>query len=406
MVTTESSRQIATLVTYPEPGQKHSPINALFGYTKSFLSNLPESDRRQHVVISNVKEAGPRCFDDNGIEVNECWQKGRFAQWQQIIRAVRQYPNLKVIHLQHEFNLFGGLLTIPMIPILLAWFRWIMRKKIVVTLHEVVSPKMVNRQFLESNYLHAPPSVVRRTFGWYYRLMGKIAHGFIVHDAYFQRILREDYGIRKPVMVIPIGVDDVSVSLSKPEARTKLKMRPDIRTLLFFGAVARYKGLDLLMDAMVMLDPQKYQLLIAGGASARVETNPEYRAWMDAFKTRCASMSNVRLCGAVPDADIPVYFKASDLLILPYQIPRSMSFGMSIAAAYGLPFIASDAFREKIPDMFIFEQTPTHLAEKIQWFFDGHQQVMDNYLAAFRNERLWSKCASATAQFYGAIMSG
>ena len=51
--------------------------------------------------------------------------------------------------------------------------------------------------------------------------------------------------------------------MTKSEARNKLKIHPNKKTILFFGIIRDYKGLDLLINAFNELD-SSYQLLIAG----------------------------------------------------------------------------------------------------------------------------------------------
>ena len=51
--------------------------------------------------------------------------------------------------------------------------------------------------------------------------------------------------------------------IDKDEALKKLNLQTDKKTLLFFGLIRDYKGLDLLIEAMNLLD-DSYQLLIAG----------------------------------------------------------------------------------------------------------------------------------------------
>ncbi|MDL2224579.1 glycosyltransferase, partial [Bacteroidales bacterium OttesenSCG-928-M06] len=57
--------------------------------------------------------------------------------------------------------------------------------------------------------------------------------------------------------------DHFGEKISLKEARGKLGIDEDKKTLLFFGLIRDYKGLDILIDAMDLLD-DSYQLIIAG----------------------------------------------------------------------------------------------------------------------------------------------
>ena len=135
------NKEVATIAIYPSRGHSHSSaddLSALAAYTHSLLAALPDGERRRHLVLTNIKNEAPESFTENDIEVREVWNKGRLRLILQLLRAVRRTPSLKVVHLQHEFNQFGPPATIPLIPLLVWTLRFVLRKKIVITYHEVV----------------------------------------------------------------------------------------------------------------------------------------------------------------------------------------------------------------------------------------------------------------------------
>src|SRR5690606_34597480 len=72
---------------------------------------------------------------------------------------------------------------------------------------------------------------------------------------------------RKPALQVPHPLyDNFGEPVSQEEARTKLGIAPDQKLLLFFGFIRKYKGLDLLLEAMA--DPrireQGIKLMVAG----------------------------------------------------------------------------------------------------------------------------------------------
>lgn len=76
------------------------------------------------------------------------------------------------------------------------------------------------------------------------------------------------FGIKKPARFVPHPLyDNFGGKVSKLEARLKLGLPADGRIILFFGFIRKYKGLDILLNAMGILKEQKrndIKLLIAG----------------------------------------------------------------------------------------------------------------------------------------------
>src|SRR5665647_2222762 len=73
----------------------------------------------------------------------------------------------------------------------------------------------------------------------------------------------------KPAQFVPHPLyDNFGEKISKEEARKKLGINGNDKVLLFFGFIRKYKGLDILLNAMKLLkqhsSTQNIKLLIAG----------------------------------------------------------------------------------------------------------------------------------------------
>lgn len=95
-------------------------------------------------------------------------------------------------------------------------------------------------------------------------------------------------------------------------ARKKLDVPADRKTALFFGFIRDYKGLDILIDAFKELD-DSYHLLVAG------EVYGDFKKYEE-------QISRLGLAGRIllhvkyiPETEIPLYFSASDVCVLPYR---------------------------------------------------------------------------------------
>ncbi len=121
-------------------------------------------------------------------------------------------------------------------------------------------------------------------------------------------------------------------ALSREEACRKLGLDPTKKTLLYFGLIRPYKGVELIVDAMNHLG-DAYQLLIAGepyysldeliSASAR---QGERIKWHTRF---------------IPDEDVADYFRAADALVLPYR-DATQSGVTAVGIYHGVPALVSN----------------------------------------------------------------
>lgn len=106
-------------------------------------------------------------------------------------------------------------------------------------------------------------------------------------------------------------------------------------TILFFGLIRAYKGLDVLIDAFAMLD-ETFQLVIAGENYTK-SSMQEMLSHLDS-----SSLSRVMVKeGFIPDHEVGSIFEASDVVVLPYK-RASQSGVTAIAMNYGLPVVASN----------------------------------------------------------------
>ena len=116
-------------------------------------------------------------------------------------------------------------------------------------------------------------------------------------------------------------------------AREALFLDPDLRTLLFFGLIRDYKGLDLLIDAMPLLGPG-YQLVIAGESYGSFDKYKEQIA-----ASGCADRIHV-FTRYIDDAEVPRFFSAADLCVLPYR-SATQSGITAIALHFEVPLVAT-----------------------------------------------------------------
>jgi len=282
-------KEIATVTIYPEEGKNHSSaqqLSALAAYSKSLLQALSPDERKRHVVITNKKSENPVAFEDGDIAVWEVWDRHRLRYAWQIFRAIKNHPSIRIVHIQHEFSQFGGLGTVPLIPILLFCLRVCLRKKIVATFHEVVGRELLTPERAKNFHLPASSAIMLHLFKIYYRMVSLCIDIILVQHEKFRTLLHQEIGVRNRILLLPIGTETDVPLLNYEKCRKKYNVKHGEKLLLFFGTLDWRKGLDLLLDAFEKLDDQPYRLFIAGGEPPRIRHKAEYQFWLANLKSR------------------------------------------------------------------------------------------------------------------------
>lgn len=122
--------------------------------------------------------------------------------------------------------------------------------------------------------------------------------------------------------------------LDKQQARKLLHIHPDKKTILFFGFIRDYKGLDLLIEAFGKLDTG-YQLVIAGESYGSFDA---YQKLIDASPRKDSIHC---FNDYIPDSKVPEFFSAADVCVLPYK-SATQSGITSISYHFDVPLIATN----------------------------------------------------------------
>ncbi|MEZ5122577.1 MAG: glycosyltransferase [Solirubrobacterales bacterium] len=136
--------------------------------------------------------------------------------------------------------------------------------------------------------------------------------------------------------VVPHGIE-VAAATERAAARRALGVRDDRLTVLCFGFVAPYKGLETALDAARHAG-DAVQVVVAGGPHPRV--GDAYAAGL-----RREHGDHARFTGRVPDADVAAWFAAADVALFAYPQPVSSSGALALALAHGTPVLLSPEAR-------------------------------------------------------------
>lgn len=185
------------------------------------------------------------------------------------------------------------------------------------------------------------------------------------------------------------------------EARRRLGLAPDKKTLLFFGLIRDYKGLDLLIEAMNRLGDE-YQLLIAGesyGSFARYEAQIRQSKRADTIRV---------FNRYIPDEEVPLFFSAADVCVLPYK-SATQSGITSIAYHFDIPLIATDTggLKESIgtpgTGLIVPEASAPAIAAAIEAFYRTDRQRFVQAIGTLKASLSWENFAEALLRFAGTL---
>ena len=179
-------------------------------------------------------------------------------------------------------------------------------------------------------------------------------------------------------------------------AMEQLKLDPEKRTLLFFGLIREYKGLDMLIDAMSLLD-ESYQLIIAG------ECYGDFGKYRQAIDNSPACSRIKVLNRYITDDEVPQLFSAADLLVIPYR-SATQSGVIPVAYHFDVPVIATDVggLKESIERAgsgLVCHPTVESLAESIQKFFRLNKEVFIKNIQKEKQALSWETFADALTGF-------
>ena len=209
------------------------------------------------------------------------------------------------------------------------------------------------------------------------RIQYRLADHIFVHTENMKVELVKEFGVPQArITVIPFGINNAvpNTTLTAAESKRRLGIRDKERTILFFGRITPYKGLEYLVTAFKQIANHggNYRLIIAGKPEAGCG---EYlRAIREASREYEQSERILFRSQFIPDDDTEVYFKAADVLVLPYRAVYQSGV-LFLAYSFGLPVLAADvgSLKDDIVEGqtgFVFKpEDPNELAKIIEQYF-------------------------------------
>jgi glycosyltransferase involved in cell wall biosynthesis len=216
----------------------------------------------------------------------------------QIIKQIREF-NADVLHIQQGSLWFNiGLLFERGCPV-------------VLTVHDAEP--------------HPGDKDSRRTPYFFWKLAFRRADQIIAHNRYVQGLMQKKLGVPDGgIRIIPhIQIGRASESISATD---------DCRTVLFFGRLWPYKGLEYLIRAEPWITQQIPDVkIVIAGTGEDIERYRQMMVHPDRF---------IVLNRYIPEDETDRLFQQASLVVLPY-IESSQSGVIPVAYTYGKPVVAT-----------------------------------------------------------------
>jgi len=200
----------------------------------------------------------------------------------------------------------------------------------------------------------------------------------------------------KPVQFVPHPLyDNFGEKISQQEARQYLNIAAEQPVILFFGFIRKYKGLDILLQAMALLKQQMplLKLMIAGEF---YEDQKEYEAQIDNLGIRDQLLLHTHF---IADSEIKYYLCAADLVVQPYR--KATQSGVTpLAYHFEIPMLVTNVggLAAMVPDDkvgLVASPDAESIAQKIALFFETGTS---HYLPHIKDEKKkysWKKMVNA-----------
>ena len=198
----------------------------------------------------------------------------------------------------------------------------------------------------------------------------------------------------KPSQFVPHPLyDNFGEKISKHTARKKLGINIEDKVILFFGFIRKYKGLDILLNAMKLLNQnssnQKIKLLIAGEF---YEDEKNYTALLNDPLINDNLIIHTEF---ISDSMVKYYLCAADCLVQPYR-NATQSGVTPLAYHFEIPMIVTNVggLPSLVPDKkvgLVAESNAESIAEKVKEYFDLGEEFFLPHLREEKKKYSWEK---------------
>lgn len=195
--------------------------------------------------------------------------------------------------------------------------------------------------------------------------------------------------------------DNFGAAVNKTEARTHLQLSSDQKIILFFGFIRKYKGLDILLDAMAdeRIKNANIKLLVAG------EFYEDKKAYEEQINSLGIQNSLILRTDFIQDSEVRYYLSAADFVIQPYR-NATQSGVTPLAYHFEKPMLVTNvgALPDLVPQEkvgLVAEPNATSIAENILRLYQLGEAHFLPHLREEKTKYSWNTLVSTITQIAG-----
>ena len=181
--------------------------------------------------------------------------------------------------------------------------------------------------------------------------------------------------------------DNFGDAVSLKTARLQLNLPVNEKIVVFFGFIRRYKGLDMLLEA-VSLANTNFTLLVAG------EFYEDKKQYIEQIERLNISHKVILSTHFIPDSEVRYYICAADIVVQPYR-SATQSGVTPLCYHFEKPMIVTNvgSLPAMVPDMkagIVCEPTPSSIADAIDKYFSMDENHFVPFLKEEKTKYSWS----------------
>ena len=193
--------------------------------------------------------------------------------------------------------------------------------------------------------------------------------------------------------------DNFGSLVTKKQARDWLQISEDEKLILFFGIIRKYKGLDLLIEAMAdsLIKEKKIKLLVAG------EYYDDKTYYEERIKEHGLQEQIIVKGNFIPNEEVKYYFCGADLIVQPYKSATQSGISQ-MAYHFERPMLVTNVggLPEIVPDNKVGYVVPVNvkdISRAILRFYDENKEAAFTQNLKTEKKRFeWSNMAKGVLE--------
>jgi glycosyltransferase involved in cell wall biosynthesis len=192
--------------------------------------------------------------------------------------------------------------------------------------------------------------------------------------------------------------DNFGTPIEKELAKVSLDILPGTKIVLFFGFIRRYKGLDLLLQAIPEVTVPGVKFLLAGEF---YDDPADYYELINSLNIADQLIIHEQF---IPNERVKYYFSAADVVIQPYR-NATQSGVTPLAYHFEKPMIVTNVggLPDYVPDGkvgLVVNPDPGSIAAGINKFFQADEQQFSPFILEEKKKYSWAAMVNVLIELY------